>query len=138
MAIDLVSDMLTRIRNATLVLHKKTLISYSNLNLEIAKLLFKEGYISGYTVKISSNSKKEILIVLKYKGWWIKKPYFTSIIRVSKPGKRLFSGYKEFYKKIDVLKHKQGMAIISTSSGIMSHTKAIHFKKGGEILSFIG
>ncbi len=58
--------------------------------------------------------------------------------RISKPGQRVFSGYKNFSKLIDVLRFEQGIAIISTSSGVMSHLKAEKLKKGGEILCYIG
>ena len=135
---DLVSDMLTRIRNASLARHSFTYIRYSKLNLEILKVLSKEGYIQDYQLEEITSSQKMIKTILKYKGWWIKKPFFSTIQRISKPGQRIFSGYKEFDKKIDVLKYQQGTAIISTSSGIMSHLKATKLKKGGEILCYIG
>jgi small subunit ribosomal protein S8 len=61
-----------------------------------------------------------------------------TIKRISKPGNRVFSGYKNFQKIIDVLRYDQGTAIISTSNGVMSHLKATKLKKGGEILCFIG
>ena len=77
-------------------------------------------------------------VILKYKGWWIKKPLFSDLKRISKPGQRVFSGYKHFSEIIDVLQHQQGTAIISTSMGVMSHTKATKLKKGGEILCYIG
>jgi small subunit ribosomal protein S8 len=135
---DLVSDMLTRIRNASLAKHSFTSIRYSKLNIEILKVLTKEGYIKDYHLEDTSSSEKTIKAFLKYKGWWIKKPFFSTIKRISKPGKRIFSGYKDFNNKIDVLKYNQGTAIISTSSGIMSHLKATKIKKGGEILCYIG
>jgi small subunit ribosomal protein S8 len=135
---DLVSDMLTRIRNASLARHSFTKIRYSKLNLAILKVLENEGYIKEFYVETDENSQKIIKALLKYKGWWIKKPYFSTIERISKPGKRLFSGYKNFNKNINVLKYQQGTAIISTSSGIMSHLKAIKLKKGGEIICYIG
>jgi small subunit ribosomal protein S8 len=131
---DLISDMLTRIRNATLARHHYTLVKYSELNLGILKVLKSEGYIENYLLV----EERMIKIYLKYKGWWIKKPFFSTIQRVSKPGQRIFSGYKSFTKKIDVLQYDQGIAIISTSSGIMSHIKALKLKKGGEILCYIG
>jgi len=68
----------------------------------------------------------------------IKKPFFSEIKRISKPGNRVFSGYKNFQDSIDTLQYEQGIAIISTSIGVMSHTKAIKLKKGGEILCYIG
>lgn len=58
--------------------------------------------------------------------------------RISKPGNRVFSGYQEFNKIIDILRYSQGIAIVSTSSGVMSHLKAAKLKKGGEILCYIG
>ena len=134
---DLVSDMLTRIRNASLARHSFTSVRYSKLNLAILKVLANEGYIKNYQIE-KENSNKDIKIELKYKGWWIKKPFFSILQRVSKPGKRIFSGYKEFNKQITLLKYEQGTAIISTSSGVMSHLKATQFKKGGEILCYIG
>jgi len=135
---DLVSDMLTRIRNASLARHSFTRIQYSKLNIAVLKVLENDGYIKGFEIVEETASKKFLKTFLKYKGWWIKKPFFSTIKRISKPGKRIFSGYKDFNSKIDVLKYNQGTAIISTSSGIMSHLKATKIKKGGEILCYIG
>lgn len=140
MSNDLVSNMLTHIRNASLAKHSFTLAPYSKLNLAILKVLTVEGYIENYNVVFSEKLKKntDIQIELKYKGWWMKKPFFSSLSRISKPGKRVFSSYKQFQKVIDVLRYEQGTAIVSTSSGVMSHSKAIQLKKGGEILCYIG
>jgi small subunit ribosomal protein S8 len=145
---DLVSDMLTRIRNATLAKHSFARIRYSKLNIAILKVFASEGYIRAYQIEeikpnestdyIESVTPRTIKIFLKYKGWWIKKPLFSIIKRISKPGQRVFSGYKDFDQTIDVLRYEQGMAVISTSSGIMSHLKAQKIKKGGEILCYIG
>jgi small subunit ribosomal protein S8 len=135
---DLVSDMLTRIRNASLAKHSYTVTPFSTLNLAILNVLKKEGYIQDYEIQ-DNNVKfnEKIKIFLKYKGWWIKKPYFSILKRVSKPGKRIFSGYKDFQRKINVLKYDQGIAIVSTSMGVMSHLKALKLRKGGEILCYI-
>lgn len=135
---DLVADMLTRIRNASMAKHSFVVVRYSELNLSILKVLKKEGYIKNYEIGRDANSQPMILTSLKYKGWWVKKPFFSSIVRISKPGQRIFSKYKDFKKKISLLKYEQGIAIISTSSGVMSHLKASKMKKGGEILCFIG
>jgi small subunit ribosomal protein S8 len=137
MTIDLVSDMLTRIRNASLAKHSFTEIPFSKLNLAILNVLKSEGYIKFYSIEESKNKKILIKVILKYKGWWVKKPFFSTLKRISKPGQRVFSPYKNFSKLIDVLKYNQGLAIISTSLGVMSHNKAITLKKGGEILCFI-
>lgn len=137
---DLVSDMLTRIRNATMAKHSFARVIYSKLNLSILKVFTAEGFIDSYSVEFDLTSKKpvSIKIILRYKGWWIKKSFFVTLKRISKPGKRVFSSYKNFQKTIDILRYQQGVAIISTSSGVMSHTKAMQLKKGGEILCFIG
>jgi small subunit ribosomal protein S8 len=136
---DLVSDMLTRIRNASMARHSFTSIRYSNLNLGILKVLKSEGYIQDFYLENETKpSQTSIKVILKYKGWWIKKPFFSVIQRISKPGKRVFSGYKNFGTNIDILRHQQGVAIISTSSGVMGHLKATKLKKGGEILCYIG
>jgi small subunit ribosomal protein S8 len=135
---DLVSDMLTRIRNASLARHSFTQIPFSQLNLSILNVLKNEGYIKYYSLEEINKKKVIIKVILKYKGWWIKKPLFSTLQRISKPGQRVFSPYKNFSKIIDVLKYEQGIAIISTSIGVMSHNKATQLKKGGEILCFVG
>ena len=135
---DLVSDMLTRIRNSSMARHTFVRVRYSKLNLAILKVLENESYIEKYMVEKNSNNQEEIKIYLKYKGWWIKKPLFSMIKRISKPGQRVFSGYKNFDKLIDTLRFEQGTAIVSTSNGVMSHVKATKLKKGGEILCYIG
>jgi small subunit ribosomal protein S8 len=135
---DLISDMLTRIRNASLAKHTFTQVLYSKLNLAVLKVLVSEGYITNYELQEEENHQKSIKILLKYKGWWIKKPFFSTLKRISKPGKRVFVGYKNFQKVIDILRYEQGTAIISTSSGVMTHLKAKKLKKGGEIICYIG
>jgi small subunit ribosomal protein S8 len=108
--------------------------------LAVLKVLSAEGYIKTYSVTESEEkqTQKTIKVLLKYKGWWIKKPLFSTLKRISKPGQRVFSGYKNFNKVINILKYNQGTALISTSSGVMSHAKAEKLKKGGEILCYIG
>lgn len=136
MTIDHISIMLTHIRNAIHVNHAFTLISFNKVCLAILEVLKKEGYISGYDILVK-NHQKFIKIILKYDGWWIQKPILSILKRVSKPGQRILVGYKELNKKISTLKYKQGIAIISTPMGVMSHTKAIGLKQGGEILCYI-
>jgi small subunit ribosomal protein S8 len=140
---DNISDMLTRIRNASMVKHSFTEVVYSKVNVAILKVLLAENYIQDYIVESNLvvgniNPHKKIKIFLKYKGWWIKKSFFSTIKRISKPGKRIFSSYKNFQDSISVLRYEQGIAIISTSSGVMSHLKATQLKKGGEILCYVG
>jgi small subunit ribosomal protein S8 len=135
--IDLISDMLTRIRNSSLVKHNYTYIIYTKLNLLIIKLLINEGYIKNFEIIKENNILKFIKIILKYTGWWVKNSCISVIKRISKPGCRIYSSYKNLKKKLYLLKYNQGIAIISTSNGIMSHNQAIKFKKGGEILFYI-
>ena len=135
---DLVSDMLTRLRNASLAKHSFTLIKYSKLNLAVLNVLKLEGYINDFSIEKNELNHLTIKVLLSYKGWWIKKPLFSTLKRISKPGQRIFAGYKQFHSMIDILKYQQGIAIISTSIGVMSHIKATKLKKGGEILCYIG
>jgi small subunit ribosomal protein S8 len=135
---DLISDMLTRIRNASLARHSFTRARYSKLNLSILKVLLEEGYIKAYNLEKNTLNQETIKIILKYKGWWIKKPFFSTIKRISKPGQRVFSPYKNFSKIVDGLNSEQGIAVVSTSIGVMTHSKAAKLKKGGEIICYIG
>jgi small subunit ribosomal protein S8 len=140
MTTDLLSDMLVRIKNASLAKHSFTLIPYSELNIAVLKVLKKEAYILDYENNEDNknqNNRRHLKVFLKYKGWWLKKPFFSSIQRISKPGQRIFSGYRDFQKKMSILKYEQGIAILSTSLGVMSHLKALQLKKGGEILCYI-
>lgn len=134
---DLISDMLTRIRNASFSRKNFTYIKYNKINIAILLILIKEGYIKNFLIEKTTEKKKIVKTFLKYKGWWIKKAFFYILKRISKPGRRIFIGYKNLNKKVLSLKYNQGIAIISTSSGIMSQKKAIKLKKGGEILCYI-
>jgi small subunit ribosomal protein S8 len=135
---DLVSDMLTRIRNASLAKHSFTRVKFSKLNVSILNVLKGEGYIKNHSVETDEDNHLIIKVILNYKGWWIKKPLFSTLKRISKPGQRIFAGYKNFQDIIDVLRYEQGIAIVSTSIGVMSHNKATKLKKGGEIICYIG
>ena len=133
---DLVSDMLTRMRNASVARHAFAKVRYCKLNVAILRVLETEGYITSFKLE-QEKSSIVIRVFLKYKGWWIKRPLFSIMKRVSKPGQRVFSGYKNFQRVMDVLKYDQGIAIISTSIGVMSHSKATKLKKGGEVICYI-
>ncbi len=131
---DLISNMLISIKNASLKGQAFTDITYSKYNLLILNVLKAEGFIENF----ETFGKFKIRITLKYKGWWIKQPIFSIIKRISKPGQRIFSSYKNFNKIINTLNYKEGIIIVSTSSGVMSHSKALKLKKGGELICFIG
>jgi small subunit ribosomal protein S8 len=132
---DLISDMLTRIRNASLAKHNFVNLQYSKQACDILKIFTKEGYIMGYTIE--KNSHNFIKVYLKYKGSWIKTSFISQIIRISKPGQRIYTSYRNFYKIIKYLKYNEGIGIISTSNGVMNHFKAYYYKKGGEIICYI-
>jgi small subunit ribosomal protein S8 len=130
---NIISDTLTRLRNASKVFHKYVLIKYKKNIVTILEILKKKGLIINYKME----SSKYILIELKYNGWWIKNPLFSNIILISKPSKRIYSGYKHFSKSMKNINLKNGLLIVSTSSGIMTSQEAIQLKKGGEILFYI-
>ena len=129
---DPIADMLTRIRNANMVRFKRVNVLLSNMNLNIAKVLNESGYISGYNIKRDGNGRGrggEILrIYLKYSN--SNERVITEIKRVSKPGKRV---YKKS-EKIPKVLNGYGIAILSTSRGVMTDKKARELNVGGEIL----
>jgi ribosomal protein S8 len=88
--------------NATLARHSFTRVQYSKLTLAILKVLAAEGYITSYAVEQGQTRPTGIKVLLKYKGWWIKTIIFNDS-KVSKPGQRVFSGYKHFNENIDTL-----------------------------------
>ena len=133
---DIISDILTRIRNANMIKHQIVQIPATKMSKAIVMILKDEGFIENFEI-YKENNFPYLLISLKYKGK-LRQPVICKIKRISKPGLRVFSGYKQFANKLDVLRYEQGIAIISTSSGIMSHIKASKLKKGGEIICYIG
>ena len=131
MVTDTISDMLTRIRNANSVHHHMVQIPMTKMNINIANVLKSEGFISDFEI-LEHEVNPFLLISLKYKGTK-QIPVITKIKRVSKPGLRIYAGCKDLP---DVLGNL-GIAIISTSSGIMSNIQARKLGIGGEILCYI-
>ena len=123
---DPITDLLNRIRNAQAVLHPQVEVPYSNLKYEIAKLLEKKGFIEK-AVKAGKKEKKSIDITLKYDN---KVPAISGLRRISKPGQRIYLPAK----KIRPVRGGYGLAIISTSKGVMTNKEAKKQKLGGEIL----
>ena len=126
---DPVADMLTRIRNANAVRHDSVDIPASNLKKALAVILHEEGYIKNFHV-ISDGGQGILRINLKYPG---KEKAITGLRRVSKPGLRVYAGADELPKVLRGL----GIAIISTSKGIMTDKKARAAHVGGEVLAFV-
>jgi small subunit ribosomal protein S8 len=128
---DVVSDMLTRIRNANLVRHQIVQIPKTNMTLSIAKILKQEGYISDFE-EFTENTKQMLLLCLKYQGSK-RQPVITSLIRISKPGLRIYVNRKNIPNVLDNF----GIAIISTSRGVITNQRAKSVGVGGEILCYI-
>ena len=137
MTTDLIANMLTNIRNANKILNTYTFCKYTKININILNILIDEGYILNY--KILENIKKSLIIkiFLKYKGWWIKKPVFSLIKKISKLSNRIYCKYKNLKKNIYMLNYNKGIAILSTSSGLLTQHKATKLKKGGELICYI-
>ena len=131
MVTDTISDMLTRIRNANQVKHQIVQIPANKMSTAIASILKEEGFIEDFEI-YSEGLFKYILISLKYKGK-INEPVISKIERISKPGLRVYSNSKNLPKVLGNL----GIAIISTSQGIMTNFKAKQLGIGGEVLCYI-
>ena len=127
---DPIADMLTRIRNANSSKHESVSVPCSKLRIEIAKILDNEGYIAGYEV-IEDEIQGMIKINLKYGPG--KQKVITGLKRVSKPGLRVYASKENLPKVLKGL----GIAIISTSKGIMTDKKARQNNVGGEVLAYI-
>jgi len=131
MVTDTISDMLTRIRNANMVKHQIVQIPETKMSLAIAEILREEGFIEDFE-SYEENTRNYLLLSLKYMGK-SRKPVICKIERVSKPGLRVYAGSKKLPKILDNL----GIAIISTSKGVMTNLKAKELGIGGEILCYI-
>ena len=124
---DPIADLLTRIRNGHMA--KKSVVSIpgSKIKQSILEVLYKEGYIEGYIVKKLENNKSEITVNLKY---YKDKPVINKIVRLSKPGLRIYKGKDELPRILGGL----GISIVSTPNGIVSNKEAKKLGQGGEIL----
>ena len=125
---DPIADMLTRIRNANERRKPHVSIPASKIKLQIAEILKQEGYIANYSIKKIDDVKKNIVVTLKYKS---KNKVITGIERISKPGRRV---YVESTSLPNVL-NGYGIAIISTSKGVITNKKAQELKVGGELIA---
>ena len=126
---DPIADMLTRIRNANNAKHETVDVPASNMKKSIAQILLDEGYIKNFQV-IDDETQGVIRITLKYDG---KDKVITSLRRVSKPGLRVYVGADELPRVLRGL----GVAIISTSKGVMTDKAARAAHIGGEVLAFV-
>lgn len=127
---DVIADMLTRIRNANNAKHESVDIPASNMKKAIADILLTEGYIKSYQI-IEDGKQGVIRIVLKYTQG--KGKVIQGLRRVSKPGLRIYSNCEDMPKVMNGM----GIAIVSTSKGVMTDKKARQENVGGEILAFV-
>ena len=131
MALDTISDVLTKIRNANIVKHRIVEIQSTKMSLSIAEILKEEGFIENFE-SCKKNNFDCLLLSLKYIGK-SREPVICKIERVSKPGLRVYASAKNLPKVLNNL----GIAIISTSKGVMTNVKARKLNIGGEILCYI-
>ena len=129
MVTDPIADMLTRIRNANAMRYKEVEIPSSKVKVEIAKILKNEGFINDYKIK-KNNVQDVIVLNLKYNN---KERVITGLKRISKPGLRVYAKSNEIPRVLNGL----GIAIISTSQGIMTGNDAKAANLGGEVLAYI-
>ena len=125
--VDPIGDMFTRIRNGQMRSLNKINIPFSNFRIKILEVLKKEGYIIDFYLDENKDKIKSILVVLKY---YEGEPVIKEIKRVSKPGRRVYSRAISIPK----IKNGLGLAILSTSKGVMSDSDAIKNNLGGEII----
>ena len=129
---DTIADLLTRIRNASTAKHETVDVPASNMKKAIVQILVDEGYVKSYTViEDKSNTQGIIRIVLKYGAG--KTPAITGLKRVSKPGLRVYTSVEDMPRVLKGL----GVAILSTSKGVMTDKKARVENVGGEVLAYI-
>jgi small subunit ribosomal protein S8 len=129
---DPIADLLTRIRNSIMAGHKVVEAPASNLKKEVARILFEKGFILSYKVIEGDGPQGTLKIALKYNPR-SKQPAIKEIQRVSRPGLRQYAGFDELPRVLNGL----GIAIISTSKGLMTDKEARREKIGGEVLCYV-
>nr|YP_010249974.1 ribosomal protein S8 [Polytrichum commune]QTT78401.1 ribosomal protein S8 [Polytrichum commune] len=128
---DTIANMITSIRNANLRKTKTVQVPATNISKNIGKILLQEGFIDNFR-EHQENKNYFLIFTLKYQGKK-KKPYITTLRRISKPGLRMYSGHKEIPKVLGGM----GIIILSTSQGIMTDREAREKQIGGEILCYV-
>jgi small subunit ribosomal protein S8 len=127
---DPISDMLTRIRNASSAMHEEVLIPTSKIKESIARILLDEGYVDGFEV-VQDNGHRAIKIRLRYSEE--RERAISGIRRISTPGQRVYRGARELPRVLGGL----GIAIVSTSQGVMTDKEARRARVGGEVLAYV-
>lgn len=128
---DTIADMLTRVRNANLARHQVVQVPSTKMTKNIANVLLEEGFIQNFE-EVGEDVNKQLLVSLKYKGKE-REPVITALKRVSRPGLRVYANRKDLPRVLGGL----GIAVISTSKGVLTDNKARHQGLGGEVLCYI-
>jgi small subunit ribosomal protein S8 len=128
---DTIADMLTRVRNANLARHQIVQVPSTKMTTNIASVLLEEGFIQNFE-EVGEPLNKQLLLSLKYKGKE-REPVITALKRISRPGLRVYANRKELPRVLGGL----GIAVISTSRGVLTDNKARHQGLGGEVLCYI-
>jgi small subunit ribosomal protein S8 len=128
---DPIADFLTRIRNALIAKHDTVTIPFSKMKHSITNVLLEEGYITSAEIIDDENAHKQIFITLKYGAKYER--VITNLKRISKPGLRIYCSCEDMPKVLDGL----GIAIVSTSKGVMTDKNARKSKVGGEVLAYV-
>ena len=128
---DTIADMLPRVRNANLARHQVVQVPSTKMTRNIAQVLSEEGFIQTYE-EVGEGLGKQLLLSLKYKGR-DREPVITALKRISRPGLRVYANRKELPRVLGGL----GIAVISTSKGVLTDNKARHQGVGGEVLCYI-
>jgi small subunit ribosomal protein S8 len=123
--------MLTRLRNANLAKHQVVEVPSTKMTRNIAGILLEEGFIQSFE-EVGENFNAQLLLSLKYKGK-NRQPVITALRRISKPGLRVYANRKELPRVLGGL----GIAVMSTSQGVMTDSKARHQGLGGEVLCYV-
>jgi small subunit ribosomal protein S8 len=129
---DTIGDMLTRIRNANMARHQRTEVPSTKMTRSVATVLKSEGYITDFEESEPEGIKRNLVITLKYRGR-NRQPIINTLKRVSKPGLRVYSNRQDLPRVLGGI----GIAIISTSSGIMTDREARRTGVGGEVLCYV-
>ena len=129
-ASDPIADGLTKLRNASRARQVSTDVPYSGLFLQMLEVLKEEGFIRSYRAMGEENSKRTLRVYLKYVN---KTPVMTHLVRMSKPGVRLYRKAKELPRVLDGL----GLAVVTTSKGVMTDRQAYRQRIGGEIVCYV-
>jgi len=128
---DPIADMLTRIRNANQMHHEKVAVPASKVKKDILNVLANEGFINGFEETVDDNNKPVLMVTLKYTE--TKERVIKKLQRVSKPGLRVYAEVEDLPKVLNGL----GIAIISTSKGVMTDRDARKANVGGEVLAYV-